>query len=306
MSKKSKIWFLFLITILLSILNSSKAQSVIKYIEQSVVGSVLPQVRIINFVDTISGHVKSFDIVKGNPFNNLRFKIIGKNEMGNFIFELSSDDVLNLIPSSYREGYMIDRRNLPAGNFKYSGTTYPSIYKDAKRFLVIGYTFLVRIEGYAVGTLSSILVFNNFGIRIYQENMINVDVGEVVVTDDGRYLCFDYGGETDEDGSLFHKGYRIIEIKTKKIIVDQQHDNLGSPAIAKNLIITSYDTNEDQRKCIFTIYCPNQKCLYTKGYTLNEMATFTKITQEGIQFYDKDKNITTDLFEGKFKKETLK
>jgi hypothetical protein len=305
MDKKNNVLYLLLICFsFVSFFDSTYSQCIIKYDLNTEIGSGLLHSDKILFTDTISGQIKTYDIIKGNPYNHLKCKKTGKNELGNYTYELSLEDLNKLIPESYRALYNSDRRLLPEDLCKfYSNSTY-YVFMETVGFSVICYCFFVGLPE-PVAAVSSIKVFNNCGNCIF-ENNIKINVNQVVITNNGKYLSISYGGCLDEDGGLMPNGYQIINVKTKNIVIEKQRPSLGGSIVVGNLIIYGYDEyKEDHLFTVFEVFDSERMCLYSKKYSMEEWSNFEKYTDKGIQFLSKDNKSTFDSFEEKFNKEII-
>jgi hypothetical protein len=134
-----------------------------------------------------------------------------------------------------------------------------------------------------------------------------VNINQAVITENGQFLCYTYGGDVDEAGELFPSGYRIIDVKTKKILVDRQHPSTGSPFIVRNLIINGYDEYTGCSKYVYVVFDSEKRCLYTKDYCLGEnLNQLKEITDTGFLFSGQDNQPVFDSFEEKFIKEIIR
>jgi hypothetical protein len=101
-------------------------------------------------------------------------------------------------------------------------------------------------------------------------------------------------------------GYQIINVKTKKIVIEKQHPSLGGSIVVGNLIINGYDEyKEDHLFTVYEVFDSERMCLYSKEYSMEEWSNFEKYTDKGIQFLLKDNKSTFDSFEEKFNKEII-
>lgn len=284
---------------------TSFCQNVIRYERKSADGIALPQVYKIIFEDTISGNKTSFNISKDNPFNNLDYKKIEKSKQDNIVYELSTKDVNKLIPISYRSNYSADRRFQPIDSKKYFGTSNSTLYDKSKLYSAIGYSFFIYdASNYVIGVLGSIIAFNSKGQKIYENRMMNTNITRIGVTENGKYLSYLYG-DIDEDGTILPSGYCIIDIKTKKPVIDKKHENIVGPSIVNNLIIIGFDSIFDRSKCTYNIFDLDKNCIYSKEYYSEELLNLLKITDSGFLITRKDNSTILDAYIEKFKKEKI-
>jgi hypothetical protein len=309
MTVKINKWSALLVVSFFHIFNKTYCQNDIEYRVRPAIGSNLAQIGKIIFHDSISGHKKTFNVLKNNPFNNYHFRNLGKNDQENLIYKMSYDELDKLIPLSFRSGYTEERRQIrKIQTGYYNGTSYYVVNKELKGYSVISYSFTISAEDYAVAVLGSVIVFNKAGKCIYKDKIIDVNINKAVITENGNFLCYSYGGDLDGNGSIIPAGFRIIDIKTKKILIDRQHPSLGSPFVVRNLIVNGYDEYRDCSMSVFVVFDSDHRSLYTKGYCFGENLDsnqLKEITDTGFLFLSKDNEPNLDSFEETFKKEII-
>lgn len=277
------------------------------YEERPALGSGLPEVEKIIFLDTLTGKRTAYDVFKNNPFNNLKFPRIENTTSYNNVYKLSYKDVLRMIPEKYRALYCEDRRKIENNQSKFAASSSTYLYKESRKHVIIASSlFLSQDFLLTIGVLGSIDVFTNLGVSIYKERANDVNILNPVISENRKYLYYTYGAE-DESGCLIDKGYRLIDMKTKKIIMDRRHESIGGPFVVNNLIINGYSIHEPEEKHVYIVIDSENQIIYTKEYSLNEKYHVKEINDKGFLISDHEKNVDRfDSFEKCFSKEIIK
>lgn len=289
------------------VITHSFSQNKITYESKPVTDSSIPPTVKIIFKDSISEKIiKTIEISRINPFNKFHYKIVGKNQDENFIYKISGKDVKKLFPESSRSNYSDERRNVILNQPFYYGSSNYAVDKESRNYSVVYFTFFVEDDlDYPLGVLGSIIVFNDSGIQIYKNTFQNLNVKGIALTENAKYLSFIYGVE-DEKGILLPSGYQIINLKTKSVIFEKHHPNIGHPIVNHNLLINGFQAYNENIELIYEVFDSDKGVVYTKGYSNDNLRDLEKILDNGILFSDKKGNNWIDYFEQNFTKEIIK
>jgi hypothetical protein len=257
----------------------------------------------IQFINNIHGKTKEFSVIQNNPFNNLPFSIISKNGDQNNIYSFSIEDFEKLIPVSQRSRINKERNQLYKYDTVFNGMSYTYVYRESKKYTIVGYSFYIYNglinSSYLVAVKGVLCAFDSLGNCIYDNNCLDVNIYKAKITEDGRFISLNYGVE-DEYGIIIKKGYRIINISTKEIVLERNFDLLAGPVVVNNLIINAHDILDTTcAGATFEVFDGSRNTLYINMYSFKELKNFKGITTKGFEFLNNNETIV-DLFTDKF------
>lgn len=256
----------------------------------------------VNFYDTLSNHKDTLWFPEINPFNDLPFEKTGYSVNGFTNYSLSRSDLIKLIPESNRSIYNIARQRLRSGTNQYSGRSSSSICYDSDTIVAIAFTLVISDPGYIpYGVLGAIKVYNRFGHLLLDLKNLNVNINQLAISGDSKYVCYNYG-YPDESGFLLEDGFRVYNIKTGQLVLDVKGHHMGIPYISGNLI-TNFSINSN----IHTSYVfdTEKSILYTKDFTYKEVCDLKDIDNTGFHFINSNGDSLFVAFEH-FKHEQIK
>jgi hypothetical protein len=251
----------------------------------------------------LQGKANEFSVNQNNPFNNLPFSILSKNEEQNYIYSFSLEEFDKLIPVSQRSRINEEWNQWYTDTTRFNGTSISYVYNDSKRYAIVGYSFYVfaGLIGSSpwIAVKGAVLVFDNLGNCIYKNNSLDTDINNAVITEDGKFISLNYGA-VDESGILIKDGYRIINISKREIVFERNYDDLAGSVVRNNLIINAHDIH--QAACdstTFEVFDGSRNNLYINTYSFKELKNFKGITTKGFEFLNNNETIV-DLFTDKF------
>ncbi|HLO61020.1 MAG TPA: hypothetical protein VK179_19885 [Bacteroidales bacterium] len=160
---------------------------------------------------------------------------------------------------------------------------YSRTFKSEK-WTAVGYTIIYRDEDSSLGCESELTVHNSDGEMCFNLKGIEININEIVVTDDGKYVCFSYGID-DEYGALLNEGYRIYDIGSKKIIAEEkfsgQYYNVHPGSMHNNIKIGML---KDGPNSFYVIYDFRNSTRYKYEYLPGPDKQLVKITEGGFVF----------------------
>jgi hypothetical protein len=268
------------------------------------IDDVHPQyITTIKFIDNFPNVPNEFNIIKNNPFNNLPFSIISKNGDQNNIYSFSNEDFEKLIPVSQRSIINKERNQLYTNDTIFSGTSYTYVYRGSTRYTIVGYSFYVfaGLMEYSpwVAVKGAVFAFDSLRSCIYNNNSLDININNAVITEDGKFMALNYGVE-DEFGTLIKNGYRIININTREIVIERNYDDLSGSVVRNNLIIHAHDIHHTTSdSTTFEVFDGSRNTLYINTYSFKELKNLKGITTIGFEFLNDNKTIV-GLFTSKF------
>lgn len=185
------------------------------------------QISKIYFKDSVTSHIDTFDLIKENPYNVLSYSKTSTNNLGNYVYKLTKADVEALLTRENTDAYLKSRQHPDLFKTAYIGTSYYSLFYKSKSYISIGYAFYVTdSSGRYICALSTILVYNNKGVIVYKNDKINVNLDQTIITDNGKYVAFNYGLQ-DDYGTFINDGFRVYCVTDNHLIFERQYRNIG-------------------------------------------------------------------------------
>ncbi|HRK29324.1 MAG TPA: hypothetical protein PK239_18755 [Chitinophagales bacterium] len=274
----------------------------------------------IEFVCKTSGDVCSrFDVQANCPFEKLPFPILERKSNTNpfkryNLEKVSSKQIVELLLP-----------NLPFENIDtckmYSTSTRYGVRKsESGNYVIVFYTLVFFGEGGgAVAANTYLLKFNNKGERIFAMKNMNGGLGDLILTDDGRYLAYGYGGFGGPHGDCVvgsipaYDGINIIDTHLGLVVFNQlEHHKMVLPAMTMHRkLILSNQLKATLQKDLYIEYIAfdfSQNKLYRKKFLWEERVRLKDITATGFVFRHptiKNKEVIY-LYEKDFNQEPLK
>lgn len=263
------------------------------------------QITKIYFKDSTTSHIDTFDIIKENPYNVLSYSKVSTNNLGNYVYKLTKTDVESLLTKENTDAYSKSKQHPELSKTAYIGTSSFSVFKKAKNFVSIGYTFYaVDSSGIYLCALSNIFVLDANGRITYKNNHINVNVDQTVITENGKYVAFNYGVQDDNE-TFINDGFRIYRVADNHLILEKQIRNIEYPSVRKNVIIFGSSCPSEDSKIAFYVFDTDTGMFYSRFFTKDELSELKETTDKGFKFSKKGV-LRIDYFENDFKKELIK
>ncbi len=270
-----------------------------------------------SFIDSVfffnehENMIKAINLREENPFLH---KIDFEKETGSKLFlkRINKQNLKALFsPSIYRfediESESVDYFQQDSTLFSFTGSTCNCL---GENFAVIFHRLTtVDKDGNLYGDRGSIDIYDTNGNIVHSLFNLDVDVKYPVVTNNGKYLMFRYGGWLDEDEIILKEGYRIYDLSSSnELVLDYQiidSEQLALPIVVGNLLFITID--KPHRKLHHLIYDLENNIKYSKLITFPQSVGIHKRTKEFISLKDYNTQETTKLYYEKyFNKEKIK
>lgn len=259
----------------------------------------------IYFRDSVSSRLVSFDITKENPYNKLKYFKKEINNVKNNVYQLTKAEVEQLLTVENTINYAKPRQNPDLSHEPFSGTSYFSIFKKSDKYVSIGYTFFITdLYGWYIFATSTILVYDCNGKLICRNKNINVNTDQTAVTDNGKFVAFNYG-LIDDNGTFINDGFRIYSSEDNRLIFERQYKNIGYPSTRNNVIIFGSSQYDEESKYTEYVFDTDIMAFYTKKYLSSDLSDLKEITDKGFIFGRKGIQ-RIDTYENAFNKEIIK
>jgi hypothetical protein len=291
--------------ICLAITYSLNAQKQIKYEKEYVNEIPVKNITSIQFIDSLSGKTDTINIYKVNPYNYLAGKVIKKNDQGQNVYSVTSEQVNEIIPSLSRLIYRNDRRILDTTIKEFEATSFFITNEISENYIAIGYQLIVKNNDEYWGTIGTVLIFDKNADIVYRNNNIDVGINNISVSKNGKYFTITYGISGEND-SLIPDGYRIYDIKNNRIILDKRYPGIGCPFSVNDLLINGGLAEGTTRVYNYFVFNSEKNTLYSKAYNPDELQYLKEITNEGFVFIDANNVKRIDSLEKTFNNEELK
>jgi hypothetical protein len=259
----------------------------------------------IYFHDSLSGHVDSFDIVKRNPYNKLPYTKTGINGEENYKYQLKKIEVYHLLNLNDTLDSLKIFKTSEFLQEPFKGTSQFSIFRESKKYVSIGYTFVV-INSFEriIFITSTLLVYDCNGKLIFRNKNIDVNIDQTAVSENAKIVAFNYG-TSDDDGIFIDGGFRIYNISDNRLILERQHENIGYPSIRNNVIFFWSNTEYNNSDRTAYVFDSDKREFYSKKYTYDDIENLQEITDKGFIF-KKNGIKKIDTYRKDFYLETIK
>ncbi len=258
---------------------------------------------IVSFVDTVKNEVlRSFSIVEYSPYWNLPLEATGDT----ILKQSKTFDLRGGISKSEIFQDFINYSKQPSypsycGREPLAASTYSTIIiSDNKQFAIIPHYLRIYSDYCLYGYKAVLHIYNSKGELFRTVESHDLDITDVAITDDGKYLAHTYGVHLDDEGlDWTNTGYRIIDIQNNKIIYTQEIEftksyydlSIGSFG---NIISAFYSDQSDFQNYLTHTFCFDKYKKYVYAFDKSLINRFQFINDSGFVFgvnnrYDKNK-----------------
>ena len=179
------------------------------------------------------------------------------------------------------------------------------MFRESKKYVSIGYTFyLTDLYGWYIFVTSTIFVFDCNGKLICQFQKINVNTDQTAVTDNGKFVAFNYG-LIDDNGTFINDGFRIYSTEDTRLIIERQYKNIGYPSARNNVIFFWSSQCDEESKYTIYVFDTDIMAMYTKKYLSSDLSDLKEINDKCLIFGKKGIQ-RIDTYENEFNKEIIK
>ena len=274
----------------------------------------------VDFVCSSSGDIcKSIDMKKTNPFADLPFpnyqrwarNRYKKYDLSKVSYKKAAKELLPNVK---------DALNRPCGMYQTRTSSGASLHGD---YVLIRHSISIYGEGGGgVAGNTHIAIYNRNGERVFVMKNINEGLSSLVLTEDGRYFAYKYGGFGGPHGDCIvggssPYGIKIIDTHTGEVVVDEQpfrdKPHNKSPnwiGIRSGYINIVYKLHDGKgREVVFFDFEKNRR--YAKVISPQEQSYLKEFAKEGMIFFDMNSMPDTSkrkvyLFEKDFEQTPIK
>lgn len=208
------------------------------------------------FTDTIASKSDTFDIIKNNPFNDLKYNVIQTDFWGWKAYSFSKEAYNKLNPYSQRAKYEPETEtNANSTDYLIGGTYLSSGFDNHTSNIVIAYSFLVSdaSDELYIGATSIYFIINRNGKVVKTSKPLGVNINEIVISDDNKYVGFHYGAEMNN--KYIKSGVRIYDVKTDSVIFDYfLEDPTIGYFVEDKLVCFSRETSQYNENLTYSVY----------------------------------------------------
>jgi len=256
----------------------------------------------IDFIDERTRKkIKTFDLETNNPYRSLRFPLKNSKEVNSATYNLSKVNKDQLIKE------FIPHIKLSKGEKDHihftSASPNVSTYTGEK-YAAIAYQLNVYgEEGDALAMRGTALVLNQKGETIFKLPDNHLGCAGPVVTEDGKYLAFQYGAMNVESSVAYTEspGLQIYEIATGRLILNVDSSSSSPLGVEGNKIIELFLLGWPDY--MYQVYDPDTRLVYKKHYTSKEYSLLKRKEKNGLVFSAPGGGERLDSFEKDFIKE---
>jgi hypothetical protein len=263
--------------------------------------------RSIEFKNAIDLKKSSYDIIRNNPYNSLKYEVIGTDYEGNKLYKLKPEEIKMYYPDPQYTNGSMDDIQFEFGKAK----SICYVYDESQLFTVVSYDFHVfEPNDVLIGVSSTFIVFSDKGEVVQKYENQKTNCFAPVVTNDGKYLCYSFGGNLDSNGKLINEGYKIIDLQINKTLtlnfIDESFFIQGKSIEHEMLFIL---LSGDEGKFQYISYnFLGKEIYYSRYYSGDDLSKFKKIQPDGFVFginSNTDREEKIELFKKDFKVENI-
>ena len=254
------------------------------------------------FYDIATGRqTKTFDISQNNPYGNLPFPFVVKNKEKVYDLSKLPKESYNLFLSDKyvsnedikSDSVLVDKI-LNWAELSYENAT--------ENFIVVSYNLAAYKNNFPVSFKSSLNILDNKGNSVKSLKNLNTETRFPVITQNGKFLLLNYGGELDcSNNELLPRTFKIIDIDSGETIHEETYDferikdkkEFGTftsegviPICINNMFVVVSKCTERKNTYLYQIFDPEKKKIYIKKcnyYIFND-----EIKKDGF-YHEKDK-----------------
>lgn len=205
---------------------------------------------------------EAFDIGANNP---LLLELPVSYKANNVIFYNVKDaeysDVQDNIPK-FKAINDTSLHNSEWTNF----TTYPVICEQTNTYFALSYLIIGSNENNgAIGCISNVYVYDSLGSLILLKEDLPIDINEILITENGKYLVYSFGYDYGEKNHrIVNPGIHIVDVKSgniiDKIVIDSKSNHLvGLGLYKKNIISLVVEDPFNQEYDLYYYHSNNDK-----------------------------------------------
>lgn len=309
MKIKAKIFFVTVIISIVIIYPCLSQNRIIKYIydDQNISRPIA-----IVFTDSITAESDTFDIIKNNPFNDLKYNVIYTDFWGWKSYSFTKEEYNILIPLKQRINYLPESEDiLNETDYLIGGTTLSSGFDNEVSNVVLAYSFMAMnsANDLYIGATGYFFIIDRHGNVIKKSAPLGVDVNEIVISEDNNYIGFHYGSAMNN--RYINSGIKIYDVINDSLIIDYPiNDPIVSSFVGSKLIFNAPDPIIEGKPRLHSMYYidAEKRNIGKYTFTVDEWRIKGNIQKDtkGLYFFNKKGASTKILFEQDFEKIDIK
>lgn len=246
----------------------------------------------LDFVDDKTSQVvRSFDVYANSPFENLGYPVTGVNFEGGSIY-----DVENVLSKDSSLFFKQEKRIGDSLDFiPYEARSLVTINENGKKHTVVIYGMVAKnANSTRHSSFISIKVLNSRGEVAHTLNGLDVGYSLPAITENGRYLAFNYGGCMDEtENAISPPGVKIFDTTSGNLILDfigEKYERTCCSIEAVEGVIrfeTKIGTNPNSQT-VFRFFDLENNILYSKSIPYLERNHLFQVTPASLIFKERE------------------
>jgi len=220
--------------------------------------------------------IKTIDIREQNPFSDIGLKISGRY---NDVFTFGKKR-LGMVFPYFNFGPWI-RANQFSDSIEINQVIVNYNYGDSNngQYAAVSYSLWSDYVGIC---RTLFVVYDSIGAELNRLS-VDVNVNQISITDDGRYLILSYGAY-EEDEIALNKGIIILSIHENSLVVNKEIENLAGVSTFKNFIISgthNYYSNAKEEVVEWSFYDLDKRIILIRELDVDCLGRAI-ITETGI------------------------
>lgn len=234
--------------------------------------------------EVIFANNKAYDIGSNNPF---LFEFPVTNQSNNIVYYDVRDISKNKIQDVIQMFMAVNDSNIK--DYEWTNfITFPVPCEQTQSYFAVSYLFTGFSERTgAIGSVSSVYVYDSLGNLIFKKENLPLDINEILITENGKYLAYSFGADYQEKNKrIVNPGIHVFETKSgnkiDEIIIDPKRNHLvGLGLNNKNIISLVIEDPYDKEYEIYFFHANDEK-VYGIAFPYNVYSHLESIDNKGI------------------------
>lgn len=246
----------------------------------------------LDFFDKMTDKViKSFDVYANSPFENLGYPVTGVNFEGGSIYRVE-----NVQP---KDSSLFFNQKLEMGDsldfIPHVASSLAAVNENGKTHTVVVYGFVAHnANDTKYSSFTSIKILNSRGEVVHSLYGLDVGYNLPTITENGKYLAFNYGGCMDETENVQSPpGVKIFDATSGSLILDfigeKNEKNCCSIEAIEGFIRleTKIGTNPNSQ-FVFRFFDLENSIIYSKSIPYQERNHLFLVTPISLIFKERE------------------
>lgn len=229
----------------------------------------------------------TYDLKNENPYNDLDYPILRKNEFGNNVYKLNGEIDTFFISKQYLPQYTNDYncRASEALHNAYESSGYVIVISD-----LLSYNQNYQI----IGLRSTVRLLNSLGELVTEFRHLPTDARFPTITSNGKNIAWLFGGTLDESGEqLLPDGLKVYNTSNKNElyeIIPKGKVSIKRPLALEEcnkirVLIRHYNTKGNKTEYYsFWLFDFDDATIYKKKFSPEEYESLVKVDCEYLYF----------------------